>query len=145
MIHQYIKKVKEIYSQNSKDIISALIVFLTGMASFGLGRLSAILPAKEPISITEYESRGLFDDSEKYQAGIALPKQAKEGKADILTATRSLKQKEDKYVASKSGKAYHFPWCPGAQRIKDKNKIWFSSREEAEKAGYRPAANCPGL
>jgi methylphosphotriester-DNA--protein-cysteine methyltransferase len=48
-------------------------------------------------------------------------------------------------VASKSGKAYHLPWCSGAQRIKEANKIYFASKAEAEQAGYTPAANCPGI
>ena len=49
------------------------------------------------------------------------------------------------YVASKSGTKYHYPWCPGAQSIKEENKIWFFTKEEAEKAGYQPASNCKGL
>jgi hypothetical protein len=54
-------------------------------------------------------------------------------------------QNEILFVASKKGKVYHLPWCPGAKAIQEDNKIYFSSREEAEKAGYRPAKNCPGL
>lgn len=50
-----------------------------------------------------------------------------------------------KYVASKSGAAYHYPWCPGALKIKEENKIFFNTKEEAEKRGYKPAGNCPGL
>ncbi|TSC62722.1 MAG: hypothetical protein G01um101448_259 [Parcubacteria group bacterium Gr01-1014_48] len=49
------------------------------------------------------------------------------------------------YVASKKGTKYHFPWCGGAARISEENKIWFNSKEEAEKAGYTPAGNCKGL
>jgi methylphosphotriester-DNA--protein-cysteine methyltransferase len=37
------------------------------------------------------------------------------------------------------------PDCPGAKQISEQNKIWFASIEEAEKAGYKPAGNCPGL
>jgi len=50
-----------------------------------------------------------------------------------------------KYVASKNGSKYHFPWCSGATRMKEENKIWFETKEAAEKAGYGPAANCKGL
>lgn len=50
-----------------------------------------------------------------------------------------------KYVGSKSGKRYHLPSCPGAKRIKEENKVWFESKEAAEKAGYSPAANCQGI
>lgn len=49
------------------------------------------------------------------------------------------------YVASKSGSKYHLPWCPGAKQMKEENKIYFSSKEEAEAAGYAPAANCKGI
>jgi methylphosphotriester-DNA--protein-cysteine methyltransferase len=49
------------------------------------------------------------------------------------------------YVASKNGTKYHLPWCSGAQRIKDENKVWFKTKEDAEKAGFMPASNCKGI
>ncbi len=49
------------------------------------------------------------------------------------------------FVASKNGTAYYLPSCSGTNRIKEENKIWFSSRKEAESLGYKPALNCPGL
>lgn len=49
------------------------------------------------------------------------------------------------YVASRGGKAYHLPWCPGAIKIKEANKIWFGTKEEAEKAGYHAAGNCEDM
>lgn len=48
-------------------------------------------------------------------------------------------------VASKNGSKYHFPWCSGALRIREENKLVFGSREEALEAGYTPASNCKGL
>jgi len=48
-------------------------------------------------------------------------------------------------VASKGGTKYHFPWCAGASQILEANKIWFNSYDEAVKAGYTAAANCPNL
>ena len=52
---------------------------------------------------------------------------------------------EQNFVASVSGSKYHLPWCSGAQRIKEENKLWFSTKENAELAGYEPASNCPGI
>lgn len=49
------------------------------------------------------------------------------------------------YVASKTGTKYYLPWCGSANRIKEENKVWFSSKAEAEAAGYEPAKNCKGL
>ncbi|MCD5381690.1 MAG: hypothetical protein LR017_00055 [Candidatus Pacebacteria bacterium] len=49
------------------------------------------------------------------------------------------------YVASKKGTKYHLPWCTGADRIHDANKVFFASQEAAIAAGYTPAGNCKGI
>ena len=51
---------------------------------------------------------------------------------------------DPRVVASKAAgsKLYHHPWCSGAKRIKDTNKLWFASESEAIAAGYTLAANC---
>lgn len=48
-------------------------------------------------------------------------------------------------VASKSGSKFYFTWCGGVNRIKEENKVYFDTKEEAIKKGYEPAQNCPGL
>ncbi len=45
-------------------------------------------------------------------------------------------------VASKSGVKYYYASCSGASRISDANKIFFSSAQEAQSAGYTLAVNC---
>ncbi len=47
------------------------------------------------------------------------------------------------FVASINGKAYYPANCEAAKRIKEENRIWFRSKEEAEAEGYKPAQNCP--
>lgn len=59
--------------------------------------------------------------------------------------TETAQDEQASVVGSRSGSVYHLPWCSGAQNISDFNKVWFDSKEEAEKAGYRPAGNCKGL
>lgn len=44
---------------------------------------------------------------------------------------------EGDYVASKTGKTYHVPSCDWAKKIKDENKVWFNSEDEASK-GRKP-------
>lgn len=46
------------------------------------------------------------------------------------------------FVASKNSTIYHKPDCKYVKQIKEENKVWFSSAEEAEKAGYKPDKNC---
>lgn len=53
--------------------------------------------------------------------------------------------RDEQVVASRSGTKYYFPWCAGADRITEANKVWFASAGEASLAGYAPAANCSGL
>ncbi len=93
-----------------------ILVVLVGFASFGLGRLSAGEDSRPPISIRQVE-------------GVAMNPIVLGGQV----------------VASRTGKAYHFPWCPGATSMKDTNKIWFKDEEAARLAGYTPAGNCEGL
>ncbi len=49
------------------------------------------------------------------------------------------------YVASRSGSFYYLPSCSGAKRIKEKNQVWFQTKEEAEVRGLKPSATCDGL
>ncbi len=45
--------------------------------------------------------------------------------------------KPGKFIASKTGVKYHAPKCDWAKKIKKKNAVWFNSKEEAKKAGYK--------
>ncbi len=69
-------------------------------------------------------------------------------KEEIERAVKEIKKELHKapkyYVASKvsKDKKYHTPDCISAKRIRRKNKIKFSSQEEAEKAGYEPCDVC---
>lgn len=116
-IKEFSIKIKKAFSG---DIAVVFIIILVGVSAFGLGRLSALGEAKEPVRIEQAASAA---------AALAVD--------DIAVGGR--------LVGSKNGSVYHFPWCPGAQRIAEENKIWFDSKEDAEKAGYRPAENCKGL
>ena len=115
-----IAKVKEKLKPIENDIILVVVIILVALISFGLGRLSKIRENKTPITIESATN--------KPTSGVGA-------------STNSDKL----YVASKSGTKYHYPWCPGALNIKEENKIWFSSKEQAESNGYSPAGNCKGL
>lgn len=45
-------------------------------------------------------------------------------------------------LASKSGTKWYFAHCSGAKRIKEENKIYFSSIQEAENRGLEQASGC---
>lgn len=125
-------KVKIFLRENRNDLLLASLVFFVGAASFGLGRLSAVWPEKEPLRIENDETRMTNE-------GKSNPPDSAFGIGHSSFAPAG------QYVASRNGSSYHLPSCPGALQIKDENKVWFQTRGEAERAGYKPAGNCPGL
>ncbi len=135
MLTELANKIKTFWKENRRDLYLAALVFLTSTASFGLGRLSAIWPAKEPIMIENQKSRIMNQGSD----GSDQPAQILDSRSQIPDSSRG------NYVASRNGSSYHLPDCPGAKQIKEENKIWFPSAEAARAAGYKPAGNCPGL
>jgi len=119
------------------NLFVTIIIILVAFLSFGMGRLSMTSQEKTPIVF----SQKLPVSSEDVQQNFS--QQELQGAVSGSLENNSLKS--GSIVVSKNGTKYHFPWCSGAQRIKEENKIWFSNEQEARKAGYEPAANCKGL
>ncbi len=46
------------------------------------------------------------------------------------------------YVGNANSKKFHYSDCSAAQKIKTSNRVEFSSREEAVRAGYVPCKRC---
>lgn len=128
MLTEYVQKIKSKILVHKSELYVSALIFLVGMASFGLGRLSVLWPKKEPLKIITNNQDTITNDQE-----------------ETIKKTATAVSSRGKYVASKSGTSYHYPWCQGALKIKEGNKIWFQTKEEAEKAGYKPAGNCEGL
>ncbi|MFA5841569.1 MAG: hypothetical protein WC835_01230 [Candidatus Paceibacterota bacterium] len=120
----------------NKDIFIVLTITLVAFASFGLGRLSKIEENREPVTVENIGGIGENNTSGK----SSLPASA------VLSVKSNQTPPAGKnYIASKNGAKYFLTWCSGANTIKDANKIWFATKEEASAAGFTPAANCPGI
>lgn len=146
MLYDTYKKVNRWLEVNQKDLFLASIIILISIISFGLGRLSVIWPEKRPITITTNNPTG--------PSPRALGQQPTTHNNDEIqknlnsspnNSNPPANNAKGKYVASKNSTFYHFPWCPGALKIKEENKIWFQTKEEAENRGYKPAGNCEEL
>lgn len=112
-------KIKALWIRHRDAILNVFIVVLVALLAFAIGRLSVI-----------YGDTGGVEIRYKDALESGLPPQV---------------STESYLVGSRTGSAYHFPWCPGALTMKPENKIYFAAREEAESKGYRPAGNCRGL
>lgn len=122
MIQDIRAKIKEFLRLLRADLFIIVVIALVSLASFGLGRLSV-----------------LYGDEGRDRLEIVYP----DGQEATVFEAAALKSPETgAYVASISGSKYHRPDCPGAQTIKEENKLYFATKAEAEAAGYTPAANC---
>lgn len=132
MLSESIKLCKRAFAkavESKRELYLAIVIVLVSVISFGLGRLSKIREEKTPITIENFASDITSTSS------VAK-----------LDATKAVAKKSEMiFVASKNGKKYYYAWCESAKIIKEQNRVWFSSKEEVEKAGYSPASNCKGL
>ncbi|MBI2063013.1 MAG: hypothetical protein HYT61_02100 [Candidatus Yanofskybacteria bacterium] len=125
-------KLLKLVKMYQSDIVLTFVVIFISMISFNLGKISILHKQKLPITITEpVNSRQATGNNEK---GIQNSK--------LEPSTYNLTPSF--VVASKNSanKIYHFPWCPSASKITEKNKITFATETAAISAGYILAGNC---
>jgi len=133
----------------NKGLAVLAIIFLIGSLGFYLGQRTAQanrpvgdslwieqLPEEELPSASSTEPQAALSNASQAAAAAAAADVPSESASGIAQGS---------YVASKSGSKYYLPSCGTASRIKEENKVWFSTKAEAEAAGYEPAANCKGL
>jgi hypothetical protein len=146
-LHELLYEIKSLRERlDTRATYTSLLIVAVGLSSFGLGRLSRLEEARIPVRI-EQTASALSPEAKE-----ATPMSVGTGVADSSVKDKGLTIKDSdaptsggQLVASKTGAKYHFPWCSGAKRISEANKLWFNSVEEARKAGYTPASNCKGL
>ncbi len=118
------------------DLVLSFLIIVVSLISFALGRISV----GDDFARVKQESQAISpiitDTTQNLQSTTPTT---------TSVSPVGAEDSEKRYVASKSGTKYHLPWCGSAKQIKEENKIWFSSKEEAEKAGYTPASNCKGI
>jgi hypothetical protein len=144
----YFKKKDYFYSQEkgfkiSTDLFIVLLVCLVATASFGLGKLSALEKKKTPIQVLKVQDELLAGVVGKIEPTL----KAENSPTVNYNFATALDPQTSKGIvlASKSGKRYYYPWCTGVDRIKEENKVWFATIEDAKKAGLTPASGCAGL
>ncbi len=86
---------------------------------------------KQPVPLTlQYINRNMFNEFDELPA-------VEEGSN---TQNQSVGQKN--FVASKSGEKYYPIDCGSVSRIKEENKVFFATAQEAESKGYERSATC---
>ncbi|MFA6177541.1 MAG: hypothetical protein WC694_01445 [Candidatus Paceibacterota bacterium] len=118
-----------IQSEKGKDILIVVIVILVGLGSFELGRLSK-----------ENTSKGIkieYSDQNTSQASANA----------ISTISDFQRPNSDNFsgktfFASRKGSKYYSLGCSAGKTIKQENRVYFTTGEEAEVAGYALSSSC---
>lgn len=121
------EKIKSFWeSGKGKDILIVIIVILVGLVSFELGRLS----------------------KESGPGGIKIEYPNQNG-ANVVSATNMPKTTSDtdylsekNFFASSKGSKYYTISCSAGKTIKQENRVYFTTGEEAERAGYALSGSC---
>lgn len=106
-------------------LFTVTVILLVGIISFGLGRISI---------------QGTSDISSESVNTVPF-KQIESLNREATTQVEN----DRAVVVSRAGTKYHLLDCPGAQQMKEENRIEFDSIDEARAAGYEPAGNCAGI
>ena len=117
-------------SEKGKDILIVMIVILVGLGSFELGRLSKE-SGSGGIKI-EYPSQNSEVQNANQEAN------AVSSVAPIANSNPSGKT----FFASSRGSKYYTTSCAAGKTIKQENRIYFSTGEEAVAAGYTLSSSC---
>ena len=136
-IHDIPDKIKSrLGSKDAYDIAIVFVVILVGIVSFMLGRLSigqnsasnvlVSLPnevnSASVINAKDYDGNLQIDESKSNSANTVIEKGA--------------------FVASKNGTKYYPSNCSSVSRIKEENKVYFNTEQEAKNAGLSRTSTC---
>lgn len=133
-----LEKIKgSLLSDRGKEFALILIILLVASVGFLLGMYA------------EREN----NDAQVY---IVLPPESdmKEQKAMVISASeyvgqysksevqKNIQETYGAFVASKNGKKYYPFGCSAANRIKEGNRVWYKTEEDAQNAGLTRSTSC---
>lgn len=118
------EKIKQfLESDKGKDILIVVIIILVGLGSFELGRLSKEND-KEGLKIEYKDQNNNTQVSDVGRLNSGRPASGKN------------------FFASNKGSKYYSVSCSSGKTIKEENKVYFKTGEEAERAGYALSSAC---
>lgn len=136
-IEYFLEKIKG-FSERvlTKDFFIVLIICSVAFSSFALGRLSAKDTQKKEL---RFATSTVFSNS--YTSPEIAFKNISKGNVSDAPLPKTVMD-DATIVASYNGTKYYFLWCEGVGRIDSKNRIYFKTKADAEKAGYELANIC---
>lgn len=118
ILQQVKKNIKLWWEMHESDVFVIAIAVLLSVVILGAGRL-----------YYEIESRKILTRFDLIIEENAFP---------VLPPSAVAKN----FMASVNGEKYYPMGCKAANRIKQENRVWFSSGQEAREMGYTPSVQC---
>jgi hypothetical protein len=137
---EILAKIRNLVENNREELFLVAVILLVALASFGLGRLSALESSEGGYGELEVVSAPVSDEEL-----AELAEKVRLAGEDGAAALEAGESGPTEIVGNKNSKIFHRADCSGARNMSEANKIYFASVEAAVAAGYRPAGNCPGL
>jgi hypothetical protein len=141
-----INSIKETWHKQGERILVLFALILVALVSFNAGQTheKAIKSAEISMTINESSSKIAQKEQEVKALGEALERKGLEIPQESATDKKiaNAEEKDCALVGSKNSDKYHLPTCQWASRIKQENRVCFSSVEDAQNQGYEPAKCC---
>lgn len=135
-INRKIKRLtlKCLYFLGHRDTLLSLIILFTGVSSFLVGKQSQIQNQNQP--------RIVFN----YGVGSVLKKEndtrLEGGTLDNTEESAYISNTTGSIFASRNGKKYYYSGCKSGSRIKQANRVYYDTKEQAEATGKTLASGC---
>jgi hypothetical protein len=139
-----------IESKKGKDILTVIIVILVGLGCFELGRLSVensssdakITVSNQPQNINDQNNQVANVISTQPINSVFPVKIQNSNPTGLPLASAGWAQTGKNFFASSRGKKYYTISCSAGKTIKQENRVYFATGEEAERAGYTLSSAC---
>jgi hypothetical protein len=131
-----IKETKEVILKNKENILLFIQLSLVGASFFGLGILYGQFQQNSIKELKISQNEQIMGNVSSFMKNIEEVNTEKPKIKKIST----ISSKKFLFVASKNGKAYYKTSCKN--RIKNENKIYFKTEEDAKKIGLRRSKTC---
>ncbi len=143
-------------NNNQERVLFSVLIVVSFLLGMQLEDKRSVVKEKKDISVTRAEDKIPGRRKLSQQELLLIAEEAakrKSLKIPIEVKQSFLRQGESSsknnssmadcpLIASKNSTKYHFKECKSAHRIKDKNRLCFETKQQAENEGYVLANDC---
>jgi hypothetical protein len=117
-----------------RDVLFAVLLVVSSISSYALGTFESKAVVGSQVIFTDVLRPAEIQSPE--------PEPSLKTSSTGQAAAVGLASSKTTIFASKSGTKYYYSWCKSGNRVKLQNRVYFTSKEAAEKSGKSLAANC---